>query len=106
MKQATPKKGPDPYLQQKIMSASPHQLVAYIYDAGIAACIQKDKERALRAVQELINALDFSKEEKVTGTFYQVYRHLMEQLRNDQFDTVRTALSDIRKSWVDAMKVY
>ena len=29
----------DPYLQQKVMSASPAQLVSYIYDIGISACI-------------------------------------------------------------------
>ena len=33
----------DPYLQQKVMSASPAQLVSYIYDIGISACTNNDK---------------------------------------------------------------
>ena len=49
--------GMNPYLTQKIMSASPEQLVCYIYDAGIVACKKKDTTKAGQAIRELINAL-------------------------------------------------
>lgn len=96
----------DPYLQQKILSASPKQLVAYIYDAGISACVQKDKERALRSIQELINSLDFDQGKELTKTFYQMYRFLQTQLRQDKYDEVKNILTEIRKTWIEAHKVY
>jgi len=54
---------PNQYLLQKIMTASPNQLVAYIYDAGATACMQKDADKARRAVQLLVNGLNFDVKE-------------------------------------------
>ena len=31
----------DPYLQQKVMTASPTELVVYLYDIGISSCIKR-----------------------------------------------------------------
>lgn len=106
MKPQNKKKSADPYLTQKIMSAGPQQLVAYIYDAGIAACAKQDKEKAFLSVQELINSLDFDKGKSVTNTFYHMYRYLQEQLRKDNFEEVKEILTEIRQTWVHAMKVY
>ena len=33
----------DPYLRQKVLSASPQQLIVYLYDLGIASCNNKNK---------------------------------------------------------------
>ena len=35
----------NPYLTQKITSANPNQLIAYVYDAGVSACLKKDREK-------------------------------------------------------------
>lgn len=106
MKPQNHKYGADPYLRQKILSASPQQLVAYIYDAISAACVQRNKEKALRAIQELIDSLDFEKGKSVARTFYQTYRYLQEQIRKNNFDEVKAVISEIRQTWVQAMKVY
>ena len=106
MKAQKQKNGTDSYLTQKILCASPSQLIVYIYDAAIVACVQRDKEKVLRAIQELINSLDFEKGKSVTGIFYQMYRHLLEQIRKDNFDEVKSVLTEIRRTWSKAMKVY
>ena len=49
----------DPYLQQKVMSASP-QLVSYIYDIGISACTNKDKIKLNKVLSHLKESLDYS----------------------------------------------
>ena len=33
----------DPYLKQKVLTASPAQLISYVYDLGISSCINRDK---------------------------------------------------------------
>ncbi len=106
MKTMNQKGGTDSYLTQKILGASPSQLVAYIYDAAIVACVKRDKEKVLRAIQELINSLDFDKGKSVTGIFYQMYRSLQEQIIMDNFDEVKSVLTEIRRTWAKAMKVY
>ena len=51
------KKKIDPYLQQKVMSASPAQLVSYIYDIGISACINNDKIKLNKVLSHLKETL-------------------------------------------------
>ena len=106
MKPQNQKQSADSYLTQKILSASPQQLIAYIYDAVITACVQRDKEKALRGIQELIDSLDFENGKSVARTFYKMYRYLQEQIRKDNFDKVKPVISEIRKTWVQVMKVY
>lgn len=94
----------NPYLSQKIMTASPEQLVLYIYDASISACGRKDRVRAAEAIQELINSLNFS-EKKVAGTFFQMYQHILSLIHKKEFDDAQSLLREIRNTWAEAMKL-
>ena len=63
----------DPYLQQKVMSASPAQLVSYIYDIGISACINNDKIKLNKVLSHLKETLDYSPNTReVSNTFLSV----------------------------------
>lgn len=93
----------NPYLMQKIMSASPEQLISYILDAGITACAKKDYSNASKAVQALINALNFDYKE-ISLTFFNVYRYINRLIQKGQFDEAKEMLADIRKTWSTAMK--
>lgn len=92
----------NPYLTQKIMSASPEQLVVYIYDTAIAACGRKDKVKALQAINLLIKSLNFEDRE-VALRFYQVYNTILEFIDRKRFDEARNMLAEIRDTWVKAM---
>ncbi|NIA18558.1 MAG: hypothetical protein GWO85_00510 [Simkaniaceae bacterium] len=92
------------YLNQKVMTASPEQLIIYIFDAGIASCSRKDKIKAEHAVQELINALNF-KEKELSTTFFQVYRHIQYLIQNKKFGDARELLVDLRSTWKKAMNI-
>jgi len=86
------------------MTASPEQLIAYIYDAGVAACGREDKIKAMQAVQELINALNFDQKD-VAMTFYSIYRYIQDQIREKNFQGAKEALTEIKKAWVEAHKL-
>ncbi len=94
----------DPYLEQKILSASPEQLIAYIYDAGIAACMRHEREKASKAVLTLIKSLDFNQKE-IAVTFYNVYRYLNRLISKGKFDEAKQIFSDLKQTWSKAMKV-
>ncbi len=99
-----PESQPNPYLVQKIMTASPEELISYIYEAAIKGCALKDQRRALEAVQQLINALNFDAGE-VSTTFYKVYSSIMDQIHNQEYDAAREVLVDLRKTWSQAMNI-
>ena len=94
----------NPYLLQKINSANPDQLIAYIYDAAVSACLRKDREKARQAVFILMDALNFDYKEIAT-TFYNVYRHLNRLISRGKFDEAKVILLDLRKTWANAMQV-
>lgn len=94
----------DPYLTQKVMSASPEQLIAYIYDAAITGCAREDRSRAMRAVQELINALNFDNIE-IARNFLNLYRYILDQIGKGKFDEAKQLLTEFKSIWTQAMKV-
>jgi flagellar protein FliS len=98
------KNGTNPYLQQKIMSASPTQLIAYVYDAGVAACRRQDKNKALRAVSILVQSLNFDYRE-TARTFSNVYSHLRRLISKGNFQQAESIFADLKSTWAEAFKV-
>lgn len=94
----------NPYLYQKIVSASPEELIVYIYEAAIKACNQEDQRRALEAIQELINALNFDAKE-VASNFYFIYKHVTHLVNEKKFTDARDMLDELRSTWMQAMKL-
>ncbi len=98
----------NPYLTQKILTASPEQLIAYVYDAGAVACKQKDSVRARNAVRSLINSLNFDAQEakKVSTTFFNVYSHLNHLINNHQFTQAGRIFTELKDTWSRAFGVH
>lgn len=95
---------PNPYLHQKIMSASPEQLIVYIYDAAITACRRKDRIKATQAINLLINSLNFEHKE-IAGIFYRTYSALLNLLGKGRYDEVEASINEIRSTWISAMNL-
>ena len=95
---------PNPYLVQKIMTASPEELISYIYEAGIRACVKQDQSRALEAIQHLIDALNFEAGE-VSNNFYHFYSQIQELLYKHEFVRAQNLLVELRKTWTQAMNL-
>ena len=93
--------GMNPYLKQKIMSASPEQLVWYIYDAGIVACKKKDTTKAGQAIRELINALNFDYKEMAVPLF-DLYKYCLNNVNSDKFEDAQEILEGLRDAWFEA----
>ncbi len=94
----------DPYMVQKIMSATPNQLVSYIYDAILAACGQKDRLRAQRGLLGLIKSLRFEYDE-IASPMMNLYRYCLKQVRAGEYDEVAKLIGECRLAWVEAMKL-
>ncbi len=100
-KPKTKQKAQNPYLLQKIMSASPEELIAYIYDVGSTACAQKDPVKARMAVTNLIKALNFEYKE-VAETFFSVYRYLNHLINEKRFTEAKAIFDDLKNTWAKA----
>ena len=94
----------NPYLVQKVMTASPEQLVVYVFDAALIACARRNKSKSIEAVQALISSIRFDHQDIAT-TFFNTYGSIINYIKKDDFPTAEKLLSEIKKTWKIAMNV-
>jgi len=94
----------NPYLQQKILTASPEQLVAYTYDIAITACAQANAIKATEAIHVLVKSLRLDHKE-IAGTFYRIYNIILSKIHRKQYEEARQLLLELRTTWAQAMRV-
>lgn len=100
----THKKAVDPYLKQKILSATPEQLTSIAFDIAISACHRNDTAKVNRVISELISTLDFEQGE-VALRFFEIYRYVRQCVYRGQTDTAVELLKELRESWNKAMNI-
>ncbi len=95
----------NPYLVQKVLTASPEQLIVYIYDAAIVACGRENKVKASQAVQALINSLNFDSDKSIAVKFFQLYHYILDRINTKNFNEAKALLGELREAWSEAMQV-
>ena len=95
----------NPYLVQKVLTASPEQLIVYIYDAAIVACGRENKVKASQAVQALINSLNFDSDKSIAVKFFQLYDYILDRINTKNFNEAKALLGELREAWSEAMQV-
>ncbi len=95
--------GIDAYRRQQLEAMTPEQLVLVVFEQGVLACRKKDRRRAVRAVDELINALDPEVGEIADGMFL-IYDWVRRLIREGAFEEAGRILDDLRATWIQAVE--
>ena len=92
----------NPYLVKEILEASPQKLLIKIYDFAITNCQLHDMIKTNRALDELINALNFENEKArdISTGLLRLYQFCQDQMRKQNYDVTQTILTDLRDSWL------
>ncbi|HTX52952.1 MAG TPA: flagellar export chaperone FliS [Candidatus Baltobacteraceae bacterium] len=91
------------YREQQILSATPMQLLLMVYDEAIVRCEARQKQRAARAITELIGALNFDVGE-IAGDLFRLYEYCLLEIRRDRYPEATTILRRLKQAWEDALK--
>jgi flagellin-specific chaperone FliS len=91
------------YRQNDVLGASPLRLVVMAYDLAILSCERKDFEKATRAISVLRDALNFEYKDVALGLF-RVYQWCLDCLRQGDYTSAISALSELRDAWVQTEK--
>jgi len=86
------------YRQQDVVGASPIRLVVMAYDLAIRSCDRKDFQTAAKAVGALRDALDYDYPDASMGLL-RLYQWILARLRQGDFDTAKSTLSELREAW-------
>lgn len=87
------------YQQQAVLTASPEELIAKLYDIGVTACHQNDRTKLRAVVVELMNALNHEEGGELAGHLQAVYEFALHQSAADELDEVVTLLDELRQAW-------
>ncbi len=96
------------YLIKEIIDASPEKLLIKVYDFAIVQVQRHNLEKTNRAIQELINALDFSREDtrEIAMGLLRLYKFCQDKMREKEYDIVHRILSELRDTWNEAINKY
>jgi flagellar protein FliS len=92
------------YQDNAILSMSPTQLILKVYDIAIISIKKGDSVRANRAIQELINSLDFDHGEIPQGLF-RLYQFCQRSIREKHAEAALPILEDLRSTWAKAFNL-
>ena len=90
------------YREDEINSLSPIELTIKVLEVGISACAKRDRDRASRALVELIASLNFEHSE-IAGGLYQLYDYCLRCVGKNNFEMPETILKELRDTWVQAL---
>ncbi len=96
------------YLIKEILDASPEKLLLKVYDFAIAQVQRRNLEKTNKAIQELINALDFSTDatKEISMGLLRLYKFCQDKMREKDYDIVYKILSELRDSWSEAINKF
>jgi flagellin-specific chaperone FliS len=92
-------------LQPDAAEASPHRLVGMAYDLAISACDRKDKTRSIRSINRLRDVMRSAGPEDSSDLMV-FYDWCLERIRCGEFVLAAETLSDLRKAWETAERLY
>lgn len=112
------------YLRNKILNASPMELIIILYEGAIASCTRAREifgagrraetcEALIKAqnmIRELRNSLDMSRGEIASG-LYRLYSFMIQQLveasvqrKRENIDEVLHMLAELKQTWIEAVE--
>jgi len=112
------------YLRNKILNASPMELIIILYEGAIAACARARElfgpgrrrdtcealVRAQNMVRELRSSLDMSRGDIAAG-LYRLYSYMIQRLveanvrrKPEHIDEVLRILTELKRTWVEALE--
>ena len=92
------------YQNSQILSMSPTKLILKVYDIAIVSIKKGDQVRAHRAIQELINSLDFEHGEIPRGLF-RLYQFCQNSIRDKNDKHAINILEGLRSTWASAFNL-
>lgn len=87
------------YHQQAVLSASPEQLVAKLYDLAVTACHRDDRQKLRAVLAELIASLNFERGGDIAQGLYNVYDYCMRESAAGSLELICELLTELRDTW-------
>ena len=86
------------YERQAIATSTPEQLVAKLYDLGVAACYRADRPKVRAVLVELAGSLDREAGGDVAAGLHALYAFCLRESAGGDLDVVADVLGGLREA--------
>ena len=87
------------YQRQAIVSATPDQLIAKLYDIAVAACRRQDRAKLRAVLVELTASLNFEKGGEVARRLHALYEYCLLECGSGDLSVIAELLDGLRAAW-------
>jgi flagellar protein FliS len=87
------------YQQQSVQTATPEKLIDKLYEAGIQACHQGDRNRLREVLLELVKALDMERGGELAERLQAIYEFCINESATGDLDMIRELIEELREGW-------
>jgi len=87
------------YQQQSVQTASPEKLIDKLYEAGIQACYQEDRDQLREVLLELVKSLDMEQGGELAERLQSIYEFCINECATGDLDMIRELLEELREGW-------
>lgn len=91
------------YQRQAVLSASPEQLVAKLYDLGVAACHRADRAQVRAVLVELMGSLNLEAGGELAGRLQTLYTYCLHESAEGDLAAVADVLCGLREAWRESV---
>ncbi|MCS4195240.1 flagellar export chaperone FliS [Salinibacter ruber] len=87
------------YQQQSVQTASPEKLIEKLYEAGIQACHQEDRDTLRKVLLELIESLNMEQGDELADRLLGIYEFCLNESGRGDLDVIHELLEELRDGW-------
>lgn len=91
------------YERQSVVTATPDQLVAKLYDLGVSACYRDDRPKVRAVLVELVGSLDFEAGGEVADGLHALYEFCLRESIDGDLAAVGDLLGGLREAWAEGV---
>ena len=91
------------YQRQAVLSASPEQLVAKLYDLGVAACHRADRSKLRAVLVELMGSLDLEAGGDLATRLQGLYAFCLQESVEGDLVVIADLLGGLRDAWRESV---
>lgn len=87
------------YQEQAVVSASPAQLIAKLYDIAVSACHRGDRSKLRAVLVELTGSLNFEAGGDLADRLHALYEYCLNESISGDLDSICELMTGLRDAW-------
>ena len=91
------------YQQQSVKTATPEKLILELYNLGVRACREDDRDKVRSVLVELLGSLDHDRGGEIADRLQAIYEYCLNESATGDLSDVQDILEGLRDAWKEGV---